>query len=326
MPLRRKGGNMSNLPHLPMAQAAVDRDYLARENPELFDVLWSDPATRVLALYDGRVLLGEGAGSGGQASLRLLPVEDVPSAQLRVYLGKTLEESTFEPAGTPVVLAVLSTNSANQLEPNPGNWHEIRRTGFGLSGRDANLYAMANALANFHNNHKHCPSCGLPTVIEKGGWSRRCFADGKQVFPRTDPAIIVAVTDDQDRILLGSQGVWEENRWSVLAGFVEAGESLAAAVVREVSEEAGVLVDHVEYLGSQAWPFPYSLMVGFSAKLDASVPNQALVPDGLEIEKLKWFSRDEITELVAAKQIILPGPLSIARGLIEHWYGGPLNV
>jgi NAD+ diphosphatase len=316
---------MSNLPHLPMAQAAVDRDYLARENPELFDVLWSDPATRVLALYDGKVLLGDSSHPGVPA-LRLLPVEDVPSAQLRVYLGKTLKSSASEPAGTPVVLAVLSTNSANQLEPNLANWHEVRRSGLGLSGRDANLYAMANALANFHNNHKHCPACGLPTVIEKGGWSRRCFADGKQVFPRTDPAIIVSVTDEDDRILLGSQGVWEENRWSVLAGFVEAGESLSAAVVREVAEEAGVLVTDVEYLGSQSWPFPYSLMVGFSARLDPAIPNQALVPDGLEIEKLKWFSRDEISALVADQQIILPGPLSIARGLIEHWYGGPLNV
>ena len=315
---------MASLPHLPMAQTAVDRDYLQRDNPELFDELWENPATRVLPIYNGRVLLGDHDHPTMQR-LRLLDVESVPSAQLRVYLGKTVISTDAEPAGTPVVLAVLSTNSALALEPNEANWHEVRKSGKGLEDRDANLYAMAHALANFHSSHRHCPNCGQPTVIEQGGWSRRCFADGKQVFPRTDPAIIVAVTDAQDRILLGSQGVWEENRWSVLAGFVEAGESLTSAVIREVGEEAGVIVDSVEYLGSQSWPFPYSLMVGFHARLDETIADQQIVPDGIEIEKVRWFTKAEIADGYSTGALILPGRITIARGLIEHWYGGPLD-
>jgi len=312
--------------HTPLglrpAESLIDRDYTQRENPDLFDNLWENPATRILAMYEGQVLLA-GNVAHPTASLRLLTVEDVPSAQLRVYLGKTLTDHGDEPAGTPIVLAVLGTNSANQLEPDPEMWHGLRKTGAGLSLRDAEIYAQGLALANFHLNHKHCPRCGLPTVIEQGGWSRRCFQDQSQTFPRTDPAIIVSVVDDRDRILLGSQGVWEDNRWSVLAGFVEPGESLAAAVIREVYEEAGIRITDVEYLGSQAWPFPYSLMVAFTARIDTSNGPQELAPDGVEIEKVRWFSREEIA--AERDELILPGKLSVARSLLDHWFGGDID-
>jgi NAD+ diphosphatase len=152
-----------------------------------------------------------------------------------------------------------------------------------------------------------------------GGWVRTCASDEKEFYPRTDPAIIAAIIDDEDRILLGSQGIWEDNRWSVLAGFVEPGESLSAAVEREIFEEAGVRVSDIEYLASQSWPFPYSLMVGFKARARGK---QELIPDALEIEKLRWFSREEIEAEV--HEILLPGKLSIARALIENWFGGEL--
>lgn len=308
--------------NLPLAQSAIDRDYLERENPELFDHLWANPATRVLAIYEGQVLL-TGEIDHPRPELRLLPVESVPSAQLRVYLGKTTAAQGQEPVGTPVVLAVLSTNSANQVEPVAQKWHGLRKTGAGLSARDAGLYAQGLAVANFHLSHPYCPSCGLPTAVAQGGWSRKCFKCDKSIFPRTDPAIIVAVTDEHDRILLGSQGVWEENRWSILAGFVESGESLSAAVIREVFEEAGVWVSDPHFMGSQAWPFPCSLMVGFTAKLDSSKGHQDLIPDGLEIEKLRWFSREEIA--AERDNLLLPGKLSIARALIDHWFGGNID-
>lgn len=322
---------MPDLLHLPMALPAIDRDYLQRDNPDLFDELWENPLTRVLPVFDGRVLiLDDSVQPATNHMLRLFTVDEVPSAQLRAYLGKTLAAQSqdlavyLEPAGTPVILAVLSQNSADQIEPNRENWRELRRSGRGLAARDANIYAQALALANFHASHRHCPSCGQPTVIQQGGWSRRCFADDKQVFPRTDPAIIVAVTDQDERILLGSQGVWEANRFSVLAGFVEAGESLTAAVEREVFEESGIRVHDVHYLGSQAWPFPNSLMVGFSARLD---PNQAqdLRPDGEEIEQVRWFTRTEVLEGHRDGSLILPGPITIARSLIEHWLGEHLD-
>jgi len=304
--------------NLPLARSAVDRDYLARNRPELFDELWTNPATRVLVMQDGGVLLHQGeAATGGQ--LKLLPVEAVPSAKLRVYLGSSTEVSNYEPAGTPIVLAVLSKNAAALIEPDANNWHQLRKTGSGLSDRDAGLFAQALALANWHSKHEYCSTCGTPTVIEQGGWVRRCFKDDIESYPRTDPAIIVAVIDDQERILLGSQGIWEDNRWSILAGFVEPGESLEAAVKREMFEESGLQVSNPQYLGSQSWPFPYSLMLGFTAKAEGTTHFKA---DGIEIEKLRWFSREEIR--AEASGLLLPGRISIARAIIELWYGEPI--
>jgi NAD+ diphosphatase len=314
---------MASFLHLPLAQSAIDRDYLKRELPDLFDQLWADPATRVLPIFNGEVLLAENAAGTDLPALRLFPVDAVPVAQLRVYLGTTTVSQAEEPAGTPVVLAVLGENAANALEPNTDEWHGLRKTGAGLSARDAGLYAQGLSIANFHASHPFCPKCGMPTTVGSGGWKRTCFTCNTEVFPRTDPAIIVAVTNEDDRILLGSQGVWEENRWSILAGFVEAGESLTAAVIREVYEEAGVHVHEVEYLGSQAWPFPNSLMVGFTAKLDPEAGAQTLNPDGEEIVRLRWFSREEIAAEVGG--LILPSKLTIARAIIDHWFAAGLD-
>jgi NAD+ diphosphatase len=288
---------------LPLARQAVDRDYLARTRPELFDELWSDSGTRILAMFEGSVLL-ENNG------LKLLPVESVPSANYRVYLGRDSKG--------PIVLAVLNENAAKQLEPSPENWHHLRKTGAGLGDRDAGLFTQALAIANWHSTHQHCPRCGTPMLVESGGWVRRCFKDDSEHYPRTDPAVIVAIVDENDRILLGSQGAWEENRWSILAGFVEPGESLEAAVVREMFEESGVVVDEPHYLGSQSWPFPYSLMAGFAARARST----ELRPDGEEIEKLRWFSREELQ--AEAPNLLLPNRISIARSIIELWFGGEL--
>jgi NAD+ diphosphatase len=159
-------------------------------------------------------------------------------------------------------------------------------------------------------------------VVEQGGWVRRCFVDGKEVFPRTDPAIIVRVLDGADRILLGSNAMWENNRWSILAGFVEPGESFEAAVLREVLEESGVVCTAPRYLGSQPWPFPASVMVGFEARAVAAgeVPT---TPDGAEILAVRWFSREELW--AERDDLKLPSATSIAHAIITEWYGGPLD-
>ena len=154
-----------------------------------------------------------------------------------------------------------------------------------------------------------------------GGWVRRDPTDGRDLFPRTDAAIIVGVTDDDDRILLGSNAMWSTNRYSLLAGFVEPGESLESAVAREVFEESGIRVVDPVYLGSQPWPFPASLMLGFRARVDGT-RTSTLTPDGEEILDLRWFSRDELT--AALDEIALPGGTSIARAILEDWYGGPI--
>ena len=301
----------------PLARWELDRDYLSRSKPELFDELWSLETTRVLAMHAGKVLLRADSES---PKLNLMAVDQVPTANLRVYLGKTTSATSHEAKGAAIVLAIVNENSANQIQSDGSKWVSIRRIGAELSDRDVGLFTQALALYNWHENNAHCPKCGTPTVIEQGGWARRCFKDNNEIFPRTDPAIIVAITDQQDRILLGSQGTWEHNRWSVLAGFVEAGESLEAAVVREMKEECGLEVFDIQYLYSQSWPFPQSLMLGFSAKADSSIE---FLPDGEEIVKLRWFSRDELAS--EAKSILLPSDSTISRSLIELWYGSPID-
>ena len=151
---------------------------------------------------------------------------------------------------------------------------------------------------------------------------RRCLADGSDHYPRTDPAIIVAVIDDSDRLLLGSAAAWPKGRFSTLAGFVEPGESLEGAVIREVAEESGIEVHSPQYLGSQPWPFPASLMLGFIA----TAVNTNEVPDGVEIMDLRWFTREELAAAVQNGDVTIPTGASVSRALIEHWYGGRLEV
>jgi NAD+ diphosphatase len=313
---------------LPLARSAIDRDNVLRLKPDLLNELWLDAQTRVMLLWDGKTLL-LGSADAPSPQLRLVAPQSLAairaagSVQLDAYLGFTFEAEGGVAANTKVLLAVLDAAGAVEIEPDSAAWHGLRRTGAGLTARDSGLYAEALALSNWHESHLYCPRCGEATEIIQAGWVRDCPRDGHQVFPRTDPAIIVSVIDEQDRILLGSQGVWEDNRWSILAGFVEPGESLAAAVQREVFEESGVRVISPDYLGSQSWPFPYSLMVGFTARVDPAHRGLELAPDGVEIEKLRWFSREEIA--AESSQLLLPGKLSIAGALIEHWYGGPIG-
>ncbi len=300
--------------HLPLAQSAIDRDYLLREQSEIISQLLEDASTRILPLHRGKVLLN------GQA-LPLVTRADLTEPELLVYLGKSTEASESEPVGTPLLMAVVSDANAKVLEPDESNWHVLRRSGFGLSARDAGMYVQALSIANWHASNKFCPACGAQTEVAKAGWTRKCVQDGKELYPRTDPAVIVSMIDDHGRILLGSQGVWEENRWSVLAGYVEPGESLNASVEREMFEEAGVRVSDIEYLGSQGWPYPHSLMMAFTARVRG---DQKHLADGVEIAKLRWFSREDIAN--EKDSILFPGPLTIARAMIEHWYGGPIDV
>jgi len=329
---------MSPIPFdsLPLSRHAVDRDHVSRSRPALFDELWEEPSTRVLALWKGRALLtaesveaatpaadGWGSSTAGGAALDLLPVERVTSALVRVYLGRTLVASEREPVGTAVVLEVLTDAAAQELEPDEARWGNLRTVATALTDRDAGLFTEALAIANWHASHTHCPRCGTPTVVEQAGWVRRCFEDGSEVFPRTDPAVIVTVLDADDRLLLGSNAMWENSRYSLLAGFVEPGESFESAVQREIFEEAGIRVVDPQYKGSQPWPFPASVMVGFTARLADDQSPTGLAPDGEEILDLRWFSRAELWD--AREQVILPGRSSIARALIEDWYGGSLD-
>jgi NAD+ diphosphatase len=300
----------------PLARQALDRDYLLRANRELFSILENQATSMALVMHRGKVLLE----STTKAALKLMPLALAPKGKLRVYLGKATSSSAQVAEGAGICLVVLEEVEANTLEPEESSWHTLRATGAGLSDLDAGIFTQSLALHNWHETHSFCPRCGQKTVIEQGGWVRRCESENLELFPRTDPAIIVSILDQQDRILLGSQGVWEENRWSILAGFVEPGESLEAAVVREMKEESGLDVLDPKYVYSQGWPYPYSLMLGYTARADSS---QQLKPDGEEIVRLRWFTREELAS--EAKQLLLPGRATISRALIELWFGGQLD-
>ena len=184
-----------------------------------------------------------------------------------------------------------------------------------LPREDAALLAYANGMMSWHRRHRFCGRCGGTTATSEGGHVRRCGGCDEQHFPRTDPAVIMLVTDG-DRCLLGRQSSWPEKVYSTLAGFVEPGESVEEAVCREVWEESGIRVVDVRYHSSQPWPFPSSLMLGFTARAET----RDIQPKMDELEDARWFRRDE---LVASKEVKLPSAISIARRLIEDWLSAP---
>ncbi|GGE85345.1 NAD(+) diphosphatase [Mycetocola zhadangensis] len=305
------------LANLPLTPSAVDRDADLRERSELFAELAADHSTRLLVLWRGRMLLDGD-------NLRLFPADSPTGESTLAYLGKTISDAASLPAGTRVVLVVATDEVATALEPDDEKWITFRSAAPLLSEPFSSLGIEAVALSNWHLSSGFCPRCGSATESESAGWARRCTQCNNQIFPRTDPAIIVLVLDDDDRLLLGSNILWPEGRYSLLAGFVEAGESLEQAVVREIHEESGLHVDTPQYLGSQAWPFPRSIMLGFSARVAPEQNPAGIQPDGLEIVDLRWLSRDDLR--AEAGTLLLPGSTSIARALIEHWLaadGGP---
>lgn len=197
----------------------------------------------------------------------------------------------------------------------------LRDVGALLPSDQVEAFMTTQALALWHASHTHCPRCGTPTAPAMAGWTRRCPNDGSEHYPRTDAAVIMAVTDTRDRLLMARSPAWPAGRRSVLAGFVEPGERLEAAVAREVLEEVGLPVRDVTYVGSQPWPLPASLMLGFTAVTDTE---ELSLTDG-EIAEAEWYSRDDLRAAVADGSLGLPGPLSIARRLVEGWYGEPLT-
>ncbi|NNH07912.1 NAD(+) diphosphatase [Cellulomonas fimi] len=276
---------------------------------------------------------------GGHADHAGASDVDAPDAadDAWLLLGRDDEGTTFlarrvlgrraaPPTGSASDVLVHAPASADEVPPAavlpPGTaWSPLRVVGAALSARDAGLATAAVALDAWHARHPRCPRCGAVTVSVQAGWVRRCVADGSEHYPRTDPAVIMAVLDEQDRILLAHAAAWPAGRWSTLAGFVEPGESLEHAVRREVAEETGVVVGDVEYRGSQPWPFPASLMVAFRARARST----AVTADGVEVLDARWFSRDDLRAAVAAGEVVPPGPASIARALVEDWLGEPLR-
>lgn len=199
-------------------------------------------------------------------------------------------------------------------------WQDLRLAGGLLSDEHAGLLTTAVAVLSWRDNAGFCAKCGSAVESKRAGWATHCTGCGREEYPRTDPAVICLVHDGGDQVVLARQPIWPADRYSVLAGFVEGGESLEACVVREICEEIGITVDSVRYLGSQPWPFPRSLMVGFAAIGDPTTP---LVPADGEIENARWVHRDEVRAALAnggvGPGLILPGVTSIARRMLESW-------
>ena len=296
---------------LALSRAELERDHRSRALG--IDALLTAPEARAIVLHQGRALLTE------QGGLALVPPASVREHVLAVFLGRNPVEASDVAAGAPIVALIVDDEIADEVA---GPWGDLRSLGWRLQDRDAGLFTQAVALANWHESSAFSPRTGAPTVAGQSGWVRIDPDTGGEHFPRTDPAVIVAVTDADDRLLLGSNALWETQRFSLLAGFVEPGESLEAAVVREVFEESGLVVTDPVYLGSQPWPFPASLMLGFRAVVADGTPTEG-TPDGEEIIELRWFTREQLA--ASLDEVLLPGRSSIARAMIEDWYGGRLG-
>ncbi|MGN6441559.1 MAG: NAD(+) diphosphatase [Arthrobacter sp.] len=308
---------------LPVRPALVDRGSAVRGRPGMVDELLAGPeaVAAVLSLRQGLVRGSNLVLTGARDLLAELS-EAGSAPELIVYLGSALPDADL-PAGTELLLFVLPepVEPGTAGIPADAAWAGFREVAAGLTATSTALFVESSAIANWHAAHTHCPRCGTPTQVEAGGWVRRCPADNSEHFPRTDPAIIVTVVGPDGRLLLGGGGPLDARNYSTLAGFVEPGESLEEAVVREIQEEVGVRVTACQYLGSQSWPFPASLMLGFTAVTE----DAEATPDGVEVTRARWFSRDELQEAVLSGEITISTRLSIARSLIEHWYGGRIQ-
>lgn len=329
---------------LPFARHAHDRAAHRRAEPHLFEGLLTRPTTRVLLLRGGalgavgqrlgmwrpeevaefhatgHLFLGE--ADGLTFITRLVP-DDEPDHQP----GRMGHDAVLADAGEDVPLAEgtqdPSDRAVGDVRPPDDSgfgWLGLREVSERATALEQGLAVEAVALAAWLAVSGWCPRCGAEAAIEQGGWLRRCTAEGLELYPRSDPAVIMSIVDADDRLLLGRAPAWAAGRYSVLAGFVEPGESAEHAVRREAQEESGIEIGDVEYLSSQSWPFPGSLMIGYRA---TAVSTEIRVNE--ELADARWFTREELARAVAASELGLPGRASIARSLIEEWFGGPID-
>ena len=299
------------LDDLLLSRAAVDRAAHRRADENWQSQRLTDDETRVLWVAGGAAGVLE--NESGVELVFSSPV-DIDSSVEVSFLGVDAEDRAY-----------FSAHIADQNDaPVQADWKSLREVGRSLSDIDAGLLVTAVALDNWRAATRRCARCGGEVVSQNGGWSLRCLTDEVDHFPRTEPAVIVLVRDQGDRALLGRHINWPPGLVSTFAGFVEAGESAEAAVRRELTEETGVVIadhlDAVQYLGSQPWPFPASLMLGYHAW----AKDTTIKVDETEIAEANWYSRDELRAACASGEIKLPSSISISRRLIERWYGEEL--
>ena len=292
-------------PGIPvLSRAAHDRAHLARALP--------DPArgrsVHVLTIDSERSAPVRDTPGGPS-----LVWDEQPALPLgSVYLG--------EADGVPYA-AVRGERARTVSGRTVDRWAGLREVGAELGDLDAGLLVEAVAVLEWHDRNRFSPLTGAPTTVERAGWVQVDSTSGAQLFPRTDPAVIMLVHDGADRVVLGRQAVWPPGRFSILAGFVEPGESAEQAVAREVEEEVGLQVTDIGYVGSQPWPFPQSLMLGFVARALGAPTLLRLDPE--EIEEARWFTREELRS--GTGPAALPPPVSIARHILDRWIAGEFS-
>ena len=286
-----------------LARIAHDRAHLSRALP---DPTGGRPVRVLLVDPQRTVPVVEGADGP-----ELLWAEHPALPEGAVYLG--------EADGVPYA-AVRGDRALAVDGRGVDTWAGLREVGADLGDLDAGLLVQAIGILEWHDRHRFSPLTGAATTVERAGWVQRDPTTGAEFFPRTDPAVIMLVHDGGDRVVLGRQAAWPPGRFSILAGFVEPGESAEAAVVREVAEEVGLRVTDVRYVGSQPWPFPQSLMLGFVARIEG---DDTLQPDPSEIEEAHWFTREQLR--AGSGPRALPPPVSIARHILDRWIAGELG-
>ncbi|MFT3872719.1 MAG: NAD(+) diphosphatase [Nocardioides sp.] len=299
-------------PHLHLAVPAHDRTAARRTDQAWLEARWADPRTRVLVVAGSRIRT-----VGDRVPWVEPSVAEQAGDGLRVLLGERDGRTWFALVIDP------ATAPGDRTE-----WLGLRALLPQLASvdvEDAPLVLHALGLAEWLLVTCFCPRCGGRLVPGAAGHQLDCPDCGRSQFPRTDPAVIMAIAhgdpgSPDEQILLGHQAVWPVGRFSTLAGFLEPGESLEDAVRREVLEEVGVPVGEVTYQGNQAWPLPASLMLGFTGRALST----EIVVDQHEIEEARWFTRAELLAHAESGEVALPAPISISRSLIETWYGGPL--
>lgn len=293
-----------------LVYADIERASQIRVRDQDLKELLQRPDTLIIPVWRGLNLVVERDSS---EAVRLPPHEiQTDDTDLVVFLG-IVEGSAWFALNLPETDPRLP-----ELEER-GRFLELRSAGPLMADRDASLLSYARGMFYWHQRHRFCGACGSRTISVQGGHMRLCIGEdcGVHHFPRTDPAIIVLVHNGS-RCLLGHKPEWPEGRYSTIAGFVEPGEAIEQAVVREVREETGVNVARVCYHSSQPWPFPGSVMLGFHARVDHAQPIELV--DG-ELEDARWFDRADVGQALARRgPLRLPPGFSIARRLIEHWY------
>jgi NAD+ diphosphatase len=299
--------------------ARLDRAADERKDPVWVAAQLEHPGARAVVTGDAGVLVTV----TDPPRVALVPLGEAPGGGEPLLLGLDEAGPVFAVDADPdhdiVPPPLIAAHGVGEPDPATATRpYGLRDAVASLPQSDGGLVAYACAVVNWHRRHGHCSVCGAATALAAGGLQRVCPDCGTHHFPRTDPVVIMLVTGGRERVLLGRQASWPPGRYSTLAGFVEPGESLEEAVAREVREEAGVIVGAPRYVSSQPWPFPASLMLGFSVPWSSGEP----VRQEDEIEDVRWFTRDEVAAAASwdgEGDLLLPPRHAIARRLIDAW-------